>query len=153
MRTVFFASLALGLFLFASTDRFAAQEPDDAAAKKELKEFQGTWQATAFIIAGVPSPDDKLKDITMTIKGNQFTLRLGKQVSEGTFTLDAKQSPKTIDVDLTTPNGQQSKLQGIYAWQDGQRKSCFGLPNLQRPNDFLPQQGYVILEWKRSNSK
>jgi uncharacterized protein (TIGR03067 family) len=117
--------------------------------EKELKAFQGRWQATAFIIGGNPVAGDQLEQTTLVVKGKKLTLQSKKSKIEGEFNLDPSKSPKSIDATVTTADGVKLELRGIYQWNGSQRRSCFALPNYERPGDFLQKQGYVILEWKK----
>jgi uncharacterized protein (TIGR03067 family) len=128
----------------------SAQDKPDPAQAQELKKFQGKWQATAFIIAGVPVADDQLKATSLTVSGQKFILKTKTATVEGEMLLDPSKSPRTIDIAIKTPDGNESKMLGIYEWNEGRRKSCFGLPNIARPGDYLQQKGYVILEWEKT---
>lgn len=125
------------------------KKPLSAAQKKELKKWQGSWQAVEFSIGGVPSPADQVEKTYLVIKGSKFTLHLQKKKVKGTFSIDPGKSPPTVDATIISADDKKTKLEGIYRWSNGRRKACFALPNFARPGDFRQEKGYLVLEWTK----
>jgi uncharacterized protein (TIGR03067 family) len=120
-------------------------------AKKDLEQFQGSWQAVAMHNDGQPSSKEEFQAMRLIVEGNKFTLT-GKDFAViGTFAIDATKTPKTIDV-LLSPNDpafEETKLLGIYEIKGDKRRSCFSLSEKERPTKFSPGKGYIGFEWKR----
>jgi uncharacterized protein (TIGR03067 family) len=95
-------------------------------------------------------PDNEVEQTRMTVEGKRFTLKTKDLTLKGTFTINPSETPKSIDVTLINDNGQETKLLGIYEIKGDTRKSCFALPQQDRPKQFMTQSGYVTFEWKRN---
>lgn len=137
------------LLLIAVPVALAVAPPGDDAAKKDLAKFQGTWQAVSVInMDGKPAPADDLKETHLLVVGNTFTLRVKDATIRGTFMIDPKRDPKTIDVMLDGAKP-KDKIVGIYRIDGDLRKSCFAFGGKARPKDF-PTDGkeYLQFVWK-----
>jgi len=146
--------LAVALLLGADTQK-------DDKVKEESNKLQGTWGVTAAERDGSKTPDDEIKKITLTIKGDKLTARrtenAGKpeeKVYEMSFTIDPTQKPKWIDVTYTDGERKGESSQGIYELEgDGSTlKICMSRGNI-RPNDFEtkgePQRHLMVLKRKK----
>ncbi len=133
------------ILLFA-TAAFAVQ-PTDEAVKKELKLFQGKWQATF-----VQNPDGKEQtDVenqltSLEVEGDKFTMKTGSITVKGTFAIDPTKKIKTIDVFFSDPS--EPTLRGIYEIKGDTRRSCFSLPAKDRPTEFRKGKGFMVIEWR-----
>ena len=125
--------LAAGLAL-------AADAKDDAA-KKELDKFNGTWQAVSITRDGKEMPKDEVAKITLTVKGDHYTLRHGDEEIEGTHKLDPSTTPKSIDAVRTKGPDKDKPLLGIYELTDDTYKACFAPPGKDRPTEFSSKEG------------
>lgn len=89
------------LLLFAG-----AGVADDAAARKMLKDLEGTYTPVSMTRGGEPAPDVILKGASFHVKGDTFIVRSadsGKNADkEATIVLDPGQKPVAIDL---TPKG------------------------------------------------
>src|SRR5262249_15678402 len=111
--------------------------------KDEANKLQGTWSVTAAERNGAQAPNDEIKKITLTIKGDKLTARrtenTGKpeeKVFEMSFTIDPSQKPQWIDVTYTDGERKGESSQGIYELEgDGTLKICMSRGNA-RPDDF-----------------
>jgi uncharacterized protein (TIGR03067 family) len=79
-----------------------AAEPADEA-KKELDKLQGDWVMTGLEIDGKELPDEKFKETTLRIKGDQYIVATGKSKYEVTIKVDPTQKPRHMDMEF--PNG------------------------------------------------
>ena len=124
------------LILLLTGTCLCAAEPGDDAVKKDLKHYQGTWQAVAANrIDGEPLSAEELKEIKLVVEGDKFTLTSGPQEKPitGTFKLDPSKKPKAIDLFL---GAEQKAIPGIYEIvNDDLRKSCFNLKGEERPTE------------------
>src|SRR5207245_446191 len=129
--------LAVALLLGADTQK-------DDKVKDEVNKLQGTWSVTSAERDGTKAPDDEIKKITITIKGDRLIARrtenAGKpeeKVYEMSFTIDPTQKPKWFDVTYTDGERKGESSQGVYELgSDGNTlKICMSRSNA-RPNDF-----------------
>jgi uncharacterized protein (TIGR03067 family) len=134
------------MILFVAGVSIAAQ-PQDDAVKKDLKLFQGKWQATfAQSFDGKEQTDAEIQLTTLEVDGDKFTMKTGSLTVNGTFTVDPTQKVKTIDVFFG--NNKDNPLRGIYEIKGDTRRSCFALPGKDRPTQFKKEKGYQSLEWR-----
>jgi uncharacterized protein (TIGR03067 family) len=148
----------LGLLSWAiSTPSAFAGDEKNAERDKDAAALQGTWDVEVHDTHGKPASKEFLalkhqwvftKDaVTMKSKGGQ---------RKGTFRLDPKQDPKTLDItqEPGLPPGPKAKvpqkevLRCIYSLDGDTLKICYGLsPN--RPAAFKstaqPAVGLVVL--------
>jgi uncharacterized protein (TIGR03067 family) len=124
--------------------------PEDSA-KKELQQFQGPWKAISIQHAdGRQASEDEVQNTRLVIQGNKFTLTGKDYTVSGTFSVTPTRTPKAIDVLLMSKEGRETKFLGIYQMRAGTRKSCFALPEKERPTQFSSEKGYFGFEWKRN---
>ncbi len=123
----------------------AAKAAQGAEAEKELKKFQGQWNATALEQEGKEVPAKKLKkaNLTLVIKGNKFAFTTPKGKQEGTIRLAPSKSPKTIDLMVTSGKGKDSTILGIYEWDGGKVK--IAADKAKRPSEFKSAKGGALV--------
>jgi uncharacterized protein (TIGR03067 family) len=125
----------------------AVAQPGDEDIKKELKRFQGKWQATHVRSPeGVEQTDIENQLTTLEVDGDMFTMKTGSLTVKGTFTIDPTKKVKEIDVFFG--DNKETVLKGIYEIKDDTRKSCFALPGKDRPTAFSKDKGFQTLEWR-----
>src|SRR5207244_1027184 len=100
----------------------AAGDKDDAV-KMDMKLLQGTWLLQSFEINGKPVPEDKIKNITLTIKGNRYLVDLGEKKLELTFTIHPTKKPKAIDLSMAQGD-EKAVTHGIYEVSADTFKLC-----------------------------
>jgi uncharacterized protein (TIGR03067 family) len=107
--------------------------------KKDRDRIQGVFRVLIYEDSGVSK--DGGKDHLLSIKGDQFSIRMGgKTVLKGTFKLDPSKKPKQIDLKITEDAKGKSAgktAQGIYqSLMDG-LVVCTAEPgSKQRPTGF-----------------
>src|SRR5437870_1286488 len=129
-----------------------ATSAEDDQNKKDLAAFQGNWAMAALEIDGKQTPDDKLKETTLTIKGNRYIVKTGGSTYEMTFELDASKKPRTIDMMATEGVNKDKVHHGIYVIEKDTFKMCRGLsPEAERPREFgtWPDSGIFLVTWKK----
>jgi uncharacterized protein (TIGR03067 family) len=140
--TVLLLAIALGLA--------AADAPEDATGK-DLERMQGNWMADSVSANGIKWGEDESQALFRTVKEDAYTVaRYSKQLSAGTFTIDATQSPKTID---STPRGAAAgqPVLGIYEFDGEALRICNAQPGKPRPKDFKARIGsnHTLILWIR----
>jgi uncharacterized protein (TIGR03067 family) len=142
--------LSIAVVLWGVPGWAGGDSPRDEAVKKELKRFQGSWKAVSIRNTdGKQAPDDQVQKTRLIVEGNKFTLTSKDATITGTFTINPSATPKRIDVTLTSKEGKETKLLGIYQIKGDTRKSCFAVPGKERPSEFTSKPGYLGFEWKR----
>jgi uncharacterized protein (TIGR03067 family) len=121
----------------------AVADDGDAAYKKELEKFAGTWQLVVSEKDGVKEPEVDVKQIRIIFKGDKFTLeRAGKTVEEGWICIDPTRRPRVIDVYATEP--ESKVVMGVYEWDsDDKFMICGAHPGTEqtRPTLFSTGKG------------
>jgi uncharacterized protein (TIGR03067 family) len=127
--------LAVALLIGADT-------PKDDKVKDETNKLQGIWRVASAERDGTAAPEDEIKKITVTIKGDKLTARRTEnadkpeeKVYEMSFTIDPTQKPKWIDVTYMDGERKGESSQGIYDLNGDTLKICMSRGNT-RPNDF-----------------
>jgi uncharacterized protein (TIGR03067 family) len=136
----------IALCLFAGIA--VASQPSDDDVKKDLKLFQGKWQATfAQSFDGQEQSAVEIELTKLEVDGDKFTMKTGSLTVSGTFSIDPTKKIKTIDVYFG--DSTDKPLKGIYEIKGDTRKSCFSLPGKDRPTEFRKGKDYQYLEWRQ----
>ena len=92
--------VALVLFVGVAT-------ADDAAAKKLLKELEGTYTPVGMTQGGQPAPENALKGASFIIKGDTFVVRFieGGKTEDKAATLVVDPGQKPAAIDMTPKDG------------------------------------------------
>ena len=130
------------LIVLAVAFLMAADTPKDEAIKKEADMLQGIWRVASAERDGMAAPEDEMKKITITIKGDKLTARRTEnadkpeeKVYEMSFILDPSQKPKWIDVTYMDGERKSESSQGIYELNGDTLKICMSRGNT-RPTEF-----------------
>ena len=114
---------------------------DDAAVKKELEKFTGSWQAVAVEHDGKQAPEEQVKTVKLTVRGDRYTLQMGEQVIEGTHKLDPSKDPKQIDAIRSKGPDAGKTIRGIYILDALTFKVCFAPVEKDHPTAFATKEG------------
>jgi uncharacterized protein (TIGR03067 family) len=121
--------LLLSVFLDALAWMAVAAEPkianfENDAIKKELEKLEGTWTIVSRETKATKTPDEDLKEMQLTIKGNQWTMTHSRGSDKATMKIDPTKDPKTIDLVFSSlgamgstfklPVGRKIVSRGIY---------------------------------------
>jgi len=135
MKRLLTAACLLALTLVPAGGR--GETPD-----KELKKFDGTWQAVSITQDGKEAPKSDVDKVTLTVKGERYTLKTaGGEAIEGTHKLDPTKTPRTIDAVRSSGPDKGKTILGIYELTDDTFKVCFAPPGKDRPTAFASKPG------------
>lgn len=142
----FFGILAFGSILAApsapadepATFRRVSQDDPD---KKDYRLFEGTWRFETIETEGQKLPAEAVKDASLTLKGEKFSLKSPEGEYAGTFKIDATKTPKTIDVTFTEGPEKGKTSRGIYELDDTIYKVCIAPEGRPRPKLFAAEKG------------
>src|SRR2546426_575371 len=131
----------VAMFVLISDTCLAAQ-PSEEDVKKELKRFQGKWEAVAAQGFDGKAPTDvELQLTTLEVDGDKFTMKTGSLTVSGTFAVDPTKKVKTIDIYFG--DNKDNPMRGIYEISGDTRKSCFALPGKDRPDKLRKEKNYM----------
>jgi uncharacterized protein (TIGR03067 family) len=135
------------LVLFALVLGFARADDKD-----DLKVMQGVWIFLKHETEGKETPGFKPGAMTVTLKGDTFTVRDGDKVLQsGTMKLDAGKKHKVMDCPVHEGEGKGVIMLGIYELDGDTMRVCFDLKGKNRPTEFKTavDSGHFLVECKR----
>jgi uncharacterized protein (TIGR03067 family) len=131
----------------------AVARPQDDAAKKDLKQMEGTWAVVLEEISGQKTPEESKKvDVKLTVKDGKYTVLFGdKQAATGTIKLDAGKTPRQIDAIAADGQFKDKAMPGIYEVKGDTMRVCFAQPGKDRPTEFHTKEGsgHMLFSYKR----
>ena len=115
---------------------------DDAAAKKLLKELEGTYTPVSMTQGGQAAPDNVIKAASFVIKGDTFVVRFtekGKSEDKAaTLVVDPDQKP--VAIDMTPKDGPDAgkPILGIVKVEKDTVTMCWAdeTGRTKRPTEF-----------------
>lgn len=136
-------SVALVVMILTGADDPVGEAARKAAIEAELARFQGTWQLISAETEGKKAPEENVKQITVTIKGNTHTVRFGKEVvaHDVSFEIDPSKSPKWTTDTLNEGPGKGKQIRGIYKLEGETLTSCVAPVGKDRPTEFSAKPG------------
>jgi len=117
------------VFVVAATARC-----QDAA--REKTKLEGKWMLVSAEVAGEKLPEAVVKSISLTLKGDEYTVKVGEAVDKGTVRLDAAAKPKTMDITGTDGPNKGKTLLAIYELDGDTLRVCYDLAGKKRPTAF-----------------
>ena len=127
--------LVLAMAAAMSTAVFAQAQRAAAPAQSAMAMAQGTWIMTS---AGGQDVTGSGQEILITIQRDTYTQTVnGTVVEKGTFVLDEKKKPMTIDLTILEGDDAGKKQLGVIELTPTTMKGNLGLPGEQtRPTNF-----------------
>ena len=131
----------------------SAEGGKDTRIKEELARFQGTWQLVSAESDGEPAPEERVRQIRVTIQGNTHTVRFGDRViaHDVSFEIDPAQSPKQVTDTINDGPDTGKRFLGIYALEGDRLTSCVAPVGKARPTEFAsrPGSGHTLRVFRR----
>ena len=115
---------------------------DDAAARKMLRDLEGSYTPVTMTRAGKDEPDEIKKAVTFHVKGDTFTVRFAKAGTPdekvATIVLDPAQKPAAIDLTPKAGPDAGKPMLGIVKVEKDTVTLCWTdeTDKPQRPKDF-----------------
>lgn len=127
-----------------------------ADTPKQAKDaIAGSWRVVACELEEKLLPETVFKDLRYVFAADgQWKLTGGDGFPKskgGSFTLDPKASPHTIDMVPDDGPFKGKTFRGIYQLEGDELKACFAFPGKDRPKNYLtqPESGLVLEFWRR----
>jgi uncharacterized protein (TIGR03067 family) len=117
----------------------AADEPDD------LKLLAGTWKPKEANLGDNKIEPMLLETATVVYEGDKYTVKVGDKEEKGSFTLDPKKVPKTMDIFPTSGDNNGKTLLAVYELTGDKLTICYSLTPTVRPDDFSPDSNTLLV--------
>ncbi|HEY7331267.1 MAG TPA: TIGR03067 domain-containing protein [Gemmataceae bacterium] len=114
--------------------------------------FDGTWLPESAELGGKMFPDEVRKTIKLEIKGDKYTVTVGKEgKDEGTVKLMPSETPKAMDITGTNGPNKGKTFLAIYELKGDTLRLCYDLSGKKRPTEFKTSEGTLLflVEYKR----
>jgi uncharacterized protein (TIGR03067 family) len=127
----------------------------DDDAKKELKQFEGTWTVIEHAHNGRSAPAANLKGHKFVFSGDKLQIVSPVGKPEYQITLDGKTDPKSIEVAHTDPKDNSGPHLGIYKLEKDQLTVALDMRvrGSARPEGFEAKQGSPVMVWVLKREK
>jgi uncharacterized protein (TIGR03067 family) len=103
--------------------------------------LEGTWVPTMAELGGKLFPDEARKSIKLVVKGDKYTVTVGKAVDQGTIKLKPAAKPKQMDITGTDGPNKGKTFLAIYERDGDTLRVCYDLSGKDRPTDFKTREG------------
>jgi uncharacterized protein (TIGR03067 family) len=143
--------------LLAAWASYAEGPPASAGSDKE--QLQGSWALFSIEVDGKVTPARDLKagrlalDPRLVVKGERYTLYLGKSPVFMTYRLDPAHTPKQITLTIREGRAKGQTFQGVYRLEGDRFTICRPMnPGKERPTVLAtrPGSGLILGVWKRA---
>ena len=92
---------------------------------------------------------DMFVNATFEFKGDKFTMKGGDETRGGTYKIDMKKKPPTLDVTLSQ-GGDGGTFHSIYELDGDKLKIASGAePGAAAPTEFKSKEGVILMTLKR----
>lgn len=124
------------------------------AADSKAESLDGVWLPATAEIGGKAFPDEVRKSITLEIKGDEYNVTVGTQADRGVCKVDAKASPKTLDITGVEGPNKGRTILAIYERKGDTLRICYELGGKSRPTEFksTPGSRLFLVEYKLKKS-
>lgn len=134
-------SIAAGAFFILSVGFVLAQQA-------ALKKLEGRYKAVQMEKASGSAPKELIDSLTITIKGNKLTLKLGDEEKSAELKIDPDQMPPHLDILPLDPDNKGKTFRAIYRL-DKDELVIVVSERGERPKEFKPEGDAVLLKLRR----
>ena len=92
-----------------------------------------------------------IRSVKLVIKGDRYTVTVGKQLDRGTVKLDPEAKPKALDITGTDGPNKGKTIRAIYERDGDTLRVCYDLSGKGRPKEFKTSEGtqLFLVTYKR----
>lgn len=121
---------------------------DEPKKKEDAETFKGTWALASMKIGGRSAPQDLIKDFRCRFEDKSYTNSVAReQIEEGSYSIDASKTPKTIDFEIKKGHDEGKKQLGIYQIEGDKLTFVLAEPGATtRPKSFKIESGDTLVE-------
>ncbi len=138
-------ALAGGLMVAAFAGVVFAQD-------KAVKELEGTYKVTALEKGGKPAPKELADSLKVTIKGEEFLIKVGDEEKKAKFKVDSTKTPHTIDITPSDGPEKGKTFPGIFKIEKGEVTVVFTEKG-DRPKEFKSEGDTMLIKMKKEEKK
>jgi uncharacterized protein (TIGR03067 family) len=129
------------VLVLSATIASAASAADDA---EDLKLMAGTWKPTAADLGGNKIDAMVLEKASFAVEGDKYTVSVNDFTEKGTFKLDPKKEPKSLDFFPTQGNNNGKTFLCVYKIDGDVLTICYSLDGTTRPENFEPLSNTLL---------
>jgi uncharacterized protein (TIGR03067 family) len=126
---------------------------ESEVVRQELARFQGTWQLVRAESNGEKVPEERVRQVRVTITGNTHTVRFGDQVvvHDVSFAIDPTKTPREVTDTINDGPNKGKQILGIYALEGDTLTSCVAPIGKDRPAEFgtVAGSGHTLRVFRR----
>jgi uncharacterized protein (TIGR03067 family) len=106
--------------------------------------MDGTWLPATAELGGEKFPDEVRKTTKLVVKGDKYTVTVGKAVDKGTVKLNPSAKPKAMDITGTEGPNKGKTILAIYERNGDTLRVCYDLSGKNRPTEFKTEEGTLL---------
>lgn len=107
-------------------------------------DLQGTWLPLSAELGGKLFPDDLRKNMKLVVKGDTYTVVVGKKVDRGLIKRNPTTNPKEMDIIGTEGPNKGQTILAIYERTNDTLRVCYDLGGKNRPKEFNTRNGALL---------
>ena len=121
------------------------------ARADDLKDMEGKWKVESAEANGKELESPEMKELVVTITGDQYEVVLKGMTDRGSIKLDETQKPKSIDATDTEGDDVGKVLKAIYELKGDTMRVCYAITGGERPKEFTTKEGapFIIVVYRR----
>jgi uncharacterized protein (TIGR03067 family) len=125
-----------------------------AGGTEKTAKLEGTWSATGGVMEGKKVPEEVITklNLTVAIKDGKYNVSvMGKEIENGTYKIDAKAKPSTIDLKVVKGKDEGKTQLGIFLLEgDKLTVAIAAADSKERPKSFEGAEGVEVTMLKRN---
>jgi uncharacterized protein (TIGR03067 family) len=114
------------------------------ADDKKAESYDGTWVPTKVVMGGQAMPEEMLKELKLTIKGDKYEVSFGGQTQKGTMTFDNKATPKRVKIETKEGPDSGKTFSCIHESKGDEWTVCYS-EGTEYPKEFKSPEGSMTL--------
>jgi len=139
-------------FAVAGTILVAAFAGVVVAQDKLLKELEGTYKVTTLEKGGKAAPKEISESVAITIKGEDFIIKIADDEKKAKIKVDGSKTPGTIDISPSDGPEKGKTFLGIVKADKGEVTIAFSEKG-DRPKEFKSEGDVMLIKLKKEEKK